>query len=48
MTCTDCDGSRAVPDDLSSGYLPCPSCVNKAQQTWVVWESLDGGNTSQS
>jgi hypothetical protein len=30
MTCPDCAGTRAIPDDFSGGYAPCPSCVTEA------------------
>jgi hypothetical protein len=39
--CTDCSGSRAVPDDFGvyeDGYVPCPSCVVDAGTTFVVWD----------
>jgi hypothetical protein len=39
--CTDCSGSRAVPDDFGlyeDGYAPCPSCVIDAGETFVVFE----------
>lgn len=41
MTCPDCGGTRAVPDDFSSGYAPCPSCVIEASATFVVLEDGD-------
>jgi hypothetical protein len=40
MTCLDCAGTCAVPDDRSGGYAPCPSCVIKATTTFVVLEDL--------
>ncbi len=39
MTCSDCHGTRAVPDGVTGGYTPCPSCVIDAGTTYVVWES---------
>jgi len=38
MTCLDCHGSRAAPDDFTGGYAPCPRCVIDAGTTFVVWE----------
>jgi hypothetical protein len=39
MTCDDCFGTRAAPDDeAEEGYGPCPSCVLDAGSTFVVWE----------
>ena len=39
MTCHDCAGARAVPDDVGGGYAPCPSCVVEATETFVCFES---------
>jgi hypothetical protein len=36
MTCPDCHGTRAVPDDVTGGYAPCPSCVIDAGTTFVA------------
>ena len=36
MSWPDCAGTRAVPDDLSAGYLPCPAYVVDAGLTFVV------------
>ena len=36
MSCPDCHDTRAVPDDLTGGYAPCPSCVVDAGATFVV------------
>jgi hypothetical protein len=38
MSCPDCGGTRAVPDDVFGGYAPCPSCVVEAITTFVVLE----------
>ncbi len=38
MTCLDCHGARAVPDDVTGGYGPRPCCVIDAGATYVVWE----------
>ncbi len=40
MSCPDCHGARAVPDDLSGGYGPGPSCVIDAGVTFVVLEEV--------
>ncbi len=48
MTCPDCDGTRAVPDDLSGGYAPCPSCVIDATTTFVVFEDLPDDEESHT
>ncbi len=39
MTCLDCAGTRAVPDDRSGGYAPCPSCVIEATTTFASWRT---------
>jgi len=36
MTCLACHGTRAVPDEVTGGYAPCPSCVTDAGTTYVV------------
>jgi hypothetical protein len=39
--CLDCNGARAVPDDLGEyedGYAPCPACIIDAGPTFVVYE----------
>ena len=41
MSCPDCAGTRAVPDDLSGGYAPCPACVVDARLTFVVLEAAE-------
>ena len=38
MSCLDCAGTRAVPDDPSGGYAPCPACVIDAGDSFVVLE----------
>ncbi len=41
MSCPDCGGTRAVPDDFNGGgYALCPSCVIEATSTFVVLEDL--------
>ena len=40
MTCPDCGGTRAVPDDVSGGYAPCPSCVIDAGSTFVALDEV--------
>jgi len=27
VSCPGCAGTRAIPDDLTGGYLACPTCV---------------------
>jgi len=39
MICSDCHGTRAVPDDLTSGYAPCPGHVIAARETFVCLET---------
>ena len=41
MSCPDCADTRAVPDDLSGGYAPCPACVVDAGPTFVVLEAAE-------
>ncbi len=40
MTCPDCGGTRAVPDDFTGSYAPCPSCVIEATSTFVALDDL--------
>jgi hypothetical protein len=42
VSCPDCDGTRAVPDDVCGGYAPCPSCVIEASSTFVAIEDSSG------
>jgi len=35
VSCNDCSGARAVPDDVHGGYRACPGCVIKATATFV-------------
>jgi len=35
VSCNDCFGARAVPDDVQGGYRPCPGCLIEATATWV-------------
>jgi len=41
MSCHDCFGARAVPDDVQGGYRPCPGCVIEATATWVCSDTED-------
>jgi len=43
MSCPDCAGTRAIPDDLTGGYQPCQSCVIQAGTTFVALDDPDGG-----
>ncbi len=35
MSCHDCFGARAVPDDVQGGYRACPGYVIEATATSV-------------
>ncbi len=39
MSCPDCSGARAVPDDVQGGYRACPECVIEATATWVCFDT---------
>ena len=41
MSCHDCSGVRAGPDDVQGGYRACPGCVIEATATWVCVETED-------
>ncbi len=41
MSCHNCLGVRAVPDDVPGGYRACPGCVIKATATWVCSNTED-------
>ncbi len=41
MTCPDCSGARAVPDDVQGGYRACPACVIAATATFVCFDTED-------
>ncbi len=43
MSCPDCSGTRAIPDDLTRGYQPCQSCVIQAGTTFDAWDDPNGG-----
>ena len=44
MTCPDCSGTRAVPDDVTGGYAPSPACVIDAGPIFVALDVVDGVN----
>jgi len=48
MSCPDCAGTRAIPDDLTGGYQPCPTCVIETSTTFVVLDDPDGAPTRAS
>jgi len=35
MSCQDCFGARAVPDEVQGGYRACPGCVIEATATFI-------------
>ncbi len=35
MSCHDCFGARAVPDEVQGGYRACPGCLIEATATFV-------------
>jgi len=39
VSCQDCSGARAVPDDAQGGYRACPGCVLEATATWVCFDT---------
>jgi len=41
MSCHDCSGARAVPDDVQGGYRACPGCLIKATATIVCVDTED-------
>ncbi len=41
MSCQDCSGMRAVPDDVQGGYRTCPGCLIKATATSVCVDTED-------
>ncbi len=41
MSCHDCSGARAVPDDMQGGYRACPGCVIEATATFVCFDTED-------
>ncbi len=41
MSCQDCSGVRAGPDDVPSGYRACPGCVIEATATSVCFDTED-------
>jgi len=48
MSCLDCAGTRAVPDDLTGSYQPCQSCVIQAGTTVVALDDPAGAPTRAS
>jgi len=41
MSCYDCSGVRAVPDDVQGGYRPCAGRVIEATATFVCVDNED-------
>ena len=41
MSCHDCFGARAVPDDVQGGSRACPGCVIEATATFVCFDTED-------
>jgi len=41
MSCHDCSGVRAVPDDVQGGLRACPGCLHEATATYVCFETED-------
>ncbi len=41
MSCHDCLGACAVPDDVQGGYRAGPGCLIKATATWVCVDTED-------
>jgi len=41
VSCQDCSGMRAVPDDVQGGYRTCPGCLIKATATSVCVDTED-------
>ncbi len=41
MSCNDCSGVRAVPDDVRGGYRACPGSVIEATSTSVCFKTED-------
>ncbi len=40
MSCPDCFGARAVPDDMQGGgYRTCPGCLLAATSTSVCFDT---------
>jgi len=46
MSCHDCFGARAVPDDVQGGYRACPRCLVEATATWVCVDTEDAAPTA--
>jgi len=42
VSCNDCFGARAMPDDVPGGYRACPGCVIEATATFVCVETEEG------
>jgi len=41
VSCQDCFGARAVPDDVQGGYRAWPGCLIEATATFVCFETED-------
>jgi len=41
VSCPDCFGARAVPDDVPGGSRACPGCVIEATATFVCFDTED-------
>jgi len=41
VSCPDCFGARAVPDDVQGGSRACPGCVIEATATFVCFDTED-------
>ena len=41
MSCQDCSGARAVPDDVQGGYRACPGCLLEATATFLCVDTED-------
>ncbi len=41
MSCDDCFGVPAVPDDGQGGYRTCPGCLIEATATFVCADTED-------
>ncbi len=41
MSCHDCSGVCAVPDDARGGYRACLGCLVEATATFVCFETED-------
>jgi len=39
MSCNDCSGVRAGPDDVPGGYRACPGCLIEATATFICFDT---------